>query len=52
VLGLKGQLDAYAHGQYGKAATLYTNAYDHMFMTGDLLANAIAKQYPDKFPAK
>jgi hypothetical protein len=52
VLGLKAQLDAYAHGQYGKAASLYSAAFDHMFMTGDLLASAIAKQHPDKFPAK
>jgi hypothetical protein len=44
VLELKGQLDAYANGQYGKAATMYHHAYDHMFMTGDLLAGAIAKQ--------
>ena len=44
VLELKGQLDAYAHHNYGKAASLYDNAYNHMFMTGDLLAGAIAKQ--------
>ena len=44
VLELKGQLDAYANHQYGKAATMYQHAYDHMFMTGDLLAGAIAKQ--------
>jgi hypothetical protein len=44
VLELKGQLDAYANHQYGKAATMYRHAYDHMFMTGDLLAGAIAKQ--------
>ena len=44
VLELKGQLDAYAAGNYGKAATLYSAAYNHMFMTGDLLAGAIAKQ--------
>jgi len=51
VLELKGQLDAFASKQYGKAATLYSAAYNHMFMTGDLLAGAIAKQYPAKFPA-
>ena len=50
VLELKGQLDAYAHHNYGKAASLYDNAYNHMFMTGDLLAGAIAKQYPNRFP--
>jgi hypothetical protein len=44
ILELKAQLDAYAKGQYGKAATLYRNAYDHMFMTADLVAGAIAKQ--------
>jgi hypothetical protein len=50
ILQLKQQLHAYAGEQYGKAATLYANAYDHMFMTGDLLAGAIAKQFPEKFP--
>jgi hypothetical protein len=44
VLELKGQLDAYANRQYAKAASLYQDAYAHMFMTGDLLAGAIAKQ--------
>ncbi len=44
VLELKGQLDAYSKGQYGKAASLYQDAYAHMFMTADLLADAIAKQ--------
>lgn len=44
VLELKDQLDAYAAGRYARASTLYTQAYDHMFMTGDLLATAIAKQ--------
>jgi hypothetical protein len=44
VLELKAQLDAYAKGQYAKAATLYQDAYAHMFMTADLLAGAIAKQ--------
>ncbi len=44
VLELKNQLDAYAAGNYAKAAAAYHAAYDHMFMTGDLLASAIAKQ--------
>lgn len=44
VLELKGQLDAYASGNYAKAAEQYRRAYHHMFMTGDLLAGAIAKQ--------
>jgi hypothetical protein len=44
VLELKAQLDAYSQGQYAKAATLYQDAYAHMFTTADLLAGAIAKQ--------
>ena len=44
VLELKNQLDAYAAGNYTKAANIYRDAYNHMFMTGDLLAGAIAKQ--------
>lgn len=44
VLELKAQLDAYAKGQYTRAANLYQDAYAHMFMTADLLAGAIAKQ--------
>lgn len=44
VLELKAQLDAYSKGQYAKAATLYQDAYAHMFMTADLLADAISKQ--------
>jgi hypothetical protein len=44
IFELKQQLDAYAAGKYGKASSLYDAAYEHMFMTGDLLADAIAKQ--------
>jgi hypothetical protein len=44
VLELKGQLDAYAAGNYTQAAAQYHSAYNHMFMTGDLVAGAIAKQ--------
>jgi hypothetical protein len=44
VLELKNQLDAYAAGNYKKASAAYDGAYDHMFMTGDLIAGAIAKQ--------
>jgi hypothetical protein len=44
VLQLKGQLDAYAKGNYRQAYVLTDAAYKHMFMTGDLLASAIAKQ--------
>jgi hypothetical protein len=44
VFELKNQLDAYAGGRYAQANALYHAAYDHMFMTGDTLASAIAKQ--------
>jgi hypothetical protein len=44
VLELKAQLDAYANKQYAQAASIYQDAYAHMFMTADLLAGAIAKQ--------
>ena len=44
VLELKGQLDDYAAGNYTKAAVEYHAAYNHMFMTADLVAGAIAKQ--------
>jgi hypothetical protein len=44
VLELKSQLDAYASGDYARASIDYDAAYDHMFMTGDLIAGAIAKQ--------
>ncbi|MFL5928440.1 MAG: hypothetical protein ACJ77E_16030, partial [Gaiellaceae bacterium] len=44
VLQLKGQLDAYAAGRFAQAALLQHAAYEHMGMTADLLAGAIAKQ--------
>jgi hypothetical protein len=44
VLELKGQLDAFAGGKYKQSYALTDAAYKHMFMTGDLLAGAIAKQ--------
>jgi hypothetical protein len=44
VLQLKGQLDAYAAGNYAQAYALTNGAYEHMGMTADLLAGAIAKQ--------
>ena len=44
VLQLKGQLDAYAAGNYADAARLQHGAYVHMGMTADTLASAIAKQ--------
>jgi hypothetical protein len=44
VLQLKGQLDAFAKGNYAQAYALTNGAYEHMGMTADLLAGAIAKQ--------
>ena len=44
IVELKDQLDSYAAGNYTKAASQYHAAYNHMFMTGDLVAGAIAKQ--------
>lgn len=44
VLELKQQVDDYAAGNYAKAAAEYHGAYNHMFMTADLVAGAIAKQ--------
>lgn len=44
VLQLKGQLDAFAMGNYKQSYVLADGAYKHMFMTGDVLAAAIAKQ--------
>jgi hypothetical protein len=44
VLELKGQLDDFAAGNYTKAASDYHAAYNHMFMTADLVAGAITKQ--------
>ncbi len=44
VLQLKGQLDDYAQGRYGATFELVDGSYDHMFMTGHVLAGAIAKQ--------
>ncbi len=46
---LKGQIDAYAQGDYARAYELAREAYAHMYMTGDTLAGAIVKQSPDKF---
>src|SRR4051794_37446915 len=44
VIQLKGQLDAYAKGNYAQSYRLTHAAYEHMFMTGDTLAAAIAEQ--------
>jgi hypothetical protein len=37
-------LDDYAAGNYAKAAMDYTGAYEHMFMTADIIAGAILRQ--------
>ncbi len=50
VAQLKGQIDAYAKGDYGRAYSLARDAYAHMYMTGDTLAGAIVEQNPDEFP--
>ena len=49
VMQLKGQLDAYAAGNYDEAYRLFREAYKHMVMTGDTLAGAIVEQNPDMF---
>jgi hypothetical protein len=49
VMDLKGQIDAYAAGDYERAYSLFRRAYEHMIMTGDTLAGAIVKQNPDRF---
>jgi hypothetical protein len=46
---LKGQLDAYANGNYARSYTLVRRGYAHMGMTGDVLATAITKKFPGKF---
>ena len=49
VMQLKGQLDAYAAGDYEEAYRLFREAYRHMVMTGDTLADAIVQQSPEQF---
>ena len=44
ILQLKGALDSYHAGQYGKTFQLVHGAYEHMYMTGADLAGGIAKQ--------
>jgi hypothetical protein len=44
VANLKRYTVAFGDGNYAKAAAAYDSAYNHMFMTGDLIAGAIAKQ--------
>jgi len=49
VLGLKASVDAYAAGDHAKAFAELRKANVHMVMTGDTLADAIAKKFPHKF---
>ena len=49
---LKGQIDAYAKGNYRQAYSLARDAYAHMYMTGDTIASAIVEQNPDEFPTE
>ena len=49
VMQLKGQLDAFASGNYARSYAITREAYAHMFMTGDTLAAAIVKKFPQKF---
>ena len=49
LMQLKGQIDAYAAGDYDEAYTLAREAYAHMYEVGTTLAGAIVAQSPDKF---
>ena len=49
VMQLKGQLDAYAAGNYNRSFTITRSAYKHMGMTADTLSAAIVKKFPNKF---
>jgi hypothetical protein len=49
IMQLKGQIDAYAAGDYEEAYSLAREAYAHMYMTGTTLAGGIGQQNPDKF---
>jgi hypothetical protein len=49
VLTLKDVVDAQASGDQRKAFTALRSAAGHMMMIADPLANAIAKQFPEKF---
>ena len=46
---LKTQIDDYAAGKYAAAYRTFDTAYQHMFMTGDILSAAIVAQSPSKF---
>ena len=49
LMQLKGQIDAYAAGDYEQAYALAREAYAHMYELGTTLAGAIVAQSPDKF---
>jgi len=44
------QLRAYADGDYAQAYRVARQAYNHMYELGDMLARAVARQFPDRFP--
>jgi hypothetical protein len=46
---LKGQIDAYAAGDYAQAYELSRGAYHHMWETGTTLSGAIVEQDPESF---
>ena len=46
---LKSQIDAYSRRQYARAYRFERIGYSHMFETGDTLAGAIVKQFPNRF---
>ncbi len=46
---LKSQIDAYAAGNYTQSAKITDQAYAHMFMTGQILAQGVVTQSPTKF---
>ena len=49
LMQLKGQIDAYAAGDYAKAYELAREAYAHMYERGTTLAGAIVSASPEKF---
>jgi len=49
LMQLKGQIDAYAAGDYEQAYELAREAYAHMYELGTTLAGAIVAQSPDTF---
>ena len=51
VMELKGQLDAYAAGDFAQSFALTREAYAHMYELADALAGGIAAKFPEMFPA-